>query len=242
MALAAKSPSKLLAAATVGGAWFALADRTARGMPPAAPLAPTSAPAGQPEGKKADDRAADRTAVLGVIESLTKAFSQGDAKALAALWTEEGEYVGGDGTTVRDRAALEKAYGGSLGKNPEQHLEFEPGEVRFPSHDTTVVEGHMKLRRMKSGKLAASRSSLFRALEDGKWLVFDLRADPFERADTTSNTYYDWLISQTYLFVAAGAATEQFLARFKDFPPRQRPASFTIDQAVEKMKQGLGGK
>jgi arylsulfatase len=72
--------------------------------------------------------------------------------------------------------------------------------------------------------------------------IFDLRADPYERADITSNTYYDWFLS-----VSAGpllgsqAATVKFLETFKEFPPSQRPASFTIDQAVEKMKQGLGG-
>jgi arylsulfatase len=73
--------------------------------------------------------------------------------------------------------------------------------------------------------------------------IFDLHADPYERADITSNTYYDWFLS-----VSAGpllgsqAATAKFLETFKEFPPSQRPASFTIDQAVEKMKQSLGGK
>jgi arylsulfatase len=71
--------------------------------------------------------------------------------------------------------------------------------------------------------------------------LFDLRADPYERADITSNTYYDWIISQPYLFFGAQAATERFLATFKAFPPRQRAASFTIDQAMEKLKQQHGG-
>ena len=70
--------------------------------------------------------------------------------------------------------------------------------------------------------------------------LFDLRADPYERADITSNTYYDWFISQPYLIFAAQAVTVKFLDTFKEFPPRQRAASFSIDQAVEKMKQSLG--
>ena len=69
--------------------------------------------------------------------------------------------------------------------------------------------------------------------------LFDLRADPYERADITSNTYYDWFLSQPYLVIAAQAVTQQFLDTFKEFPPRQRAASFSIDQAVEKMKQSL---
>ncbi len=72
--------------------------------------------------------------------------------------------------------------------------------------------------------------------------LFDLRADPYERADITSNTYYDWLISQPYLIFAAQAATSQFLDTFKEFPPRQRAPSFSVDQAVAKMKQGIGSQ
>ena len=72
--------------------------------------------------------------------------------------------------------------------------------------------------------------------------LFDLRADPYERADITSNTYYDWLLSQVYVIIAAQTATERFLATFEEFPPRQRASSFSIDQAVAKMKEGLGSK
>jgi arylsulfatase A-like enzyme len=72
--------------------------------------------------------------------------------------------------------------------------------------------------------------------------LFDLRADPYERADITSNTYYDWFISQPYLVLAAQVVTSKFLDTFKEFPPRQRAASFSIDQAVEKMKQSLTGQ
>jgi Sulfatase-modifying factor enzyme 1 len=69
--------------------------------------------------------------------------------------------------------------------------------------------------------------------------LFDLRADPYERADITSNTYYDWLLSQGYVIVAAQAVIGQFLASFKDFPPSQRAQSFSIDQIVEKMQRSL---
>jgi arylsulfatase len=70
--------------------------------------------------------------------------------------------------------------------------------------------------------------------------LFDLRADPYERADITSNTYYDWFISQPYLVLAANVVAAKFLDTFKEFPPRQRAASFSIDQAVEKMRQNIG--
>ena len=72
--------------------------------------------------------------------------------------------------------------------------------------------------------------------------LFNLRTDPFERADITSNTYYDWFIDHDYICLAATAIVTPFLATFKQFPPRQKAASFTIDQALEKMQEaGTGG-
>jgi arylsulfatase len=71
--------------------------------------------------------------------------------------------------------------------------------------------------------------------------LFNLRTDPFERADTTSNTYYDWFINNDYLALAATALVTEFLATFKEFPPRQKAASFTIDQVVEKLEASLAG-
>jgi arylsulfatase A-like enzyme len=69
--------------------------------------------------------------------------------------------------------------------------------------------------------------------------LFDLRADPYERADITSNTYYDWTLGHGYVLAAASILASQYLQTYKEFPPSQRPASFTIDQAMEKLKQGL---
>ncbi len=60
--------------------------------------------------------------------------------------------------------------------------------------------------------------------------MFDLRADPYERADITSNTYYDWLFDHAYLVVPAQAYVADFLETFTDYPPSQRAASFSIDQ------------
>ncbi len=71
--------------------------------------------------------------------------------------------------------------------------------------------------------------------------LFNLRTDPFERADTTSNTYWDWYISKAYLIMAAQALVADFLATFRDFPPRQKAASFTIDQALERMEAAASG-
>ncbi|EIM25365.1 arylsulfatase [Microvirga lotononidis] len=70
--------------------------------------------------------------------------------------------------------------------------------------------------------------------------VFNLRSDPYERADITSNTYYDWFMSDAAgVFLAAPTVVGQFLATFKEYPPSQRAASFSIDQLVEKMQRSF---
>lgn len=66
--------------------------------------------------------------------------------------------------------------------------------------------------------------------------------DPFERADITSNTYYDWFLSKGYRFLAAQAIVGAFMETFKAFPPRQKAASFTIDQAHDKITSATASK
>jgi arylsulfatase len=69
-------------------------------------------------------------------------------------------------------------------------------------------------------------------------LIENLRRDPYERAEITSNTYYDWMLDRAFLLVPAQAYVADFLATFEDFPPRQKAASFSLDQVMEKMSEG----
>ena len=65
--------------------------------------------------------------------------------------------------------------------------------------------------------------------------MFNLRMDPYERAEITSNTYNDWVLRHSFLAVPAQAFVAQFIGTFKEFPPRQRPSSFSVDQIMEQM-------
>jgi arylsulfatase A-like enzyme len=71
--------------------------------------------------------------------------------------------------------------------------------------------------------------------------MFNLRLDPYERADITSNTYYDWTIQRAFLIVPAQAMVAQFIETFKDFPPRQKPSSFSVDEVLAAMERSHGG-
>ncbi|WIY27611.1 arylsulfatase [Parasedimentitalea psychrophila] len=73
-------------------------------------------------------------------------------------------------------------------------------------------------------------------------LMTNLRRDPFEQAHLTSNTYFDWMIDRVFLLVPAQKYVGQFLATFQEFPPRQKPASFSIDQVMEAMAENNGSK
>jgi hypothetical protein len=67
--------------------------------------------------------------------------------------------------------------------------------------------------------------------------IFNLRSDPFERADHDAIYYNDWLIRRVFLLVPAQGFVARWISSFKEFPPSQKPASFSIDQALEKARQ-----
>jgi len=73
-------------------------------------------------------------------------------------------------------------------------------------------------------------------------LITNIRRDPYERAHVTSNSYYDWMVDRVFLLVPAQAYVGNFLATFQEFPPRQKPASFSIDQVMKKMQESGGSK
>ncbi len=60
---------------------------------------------------------------------------------------------------------------------------------------------------------------------------------PYERADITSNTYNDWLMRQSFFIVPMQNVVGQFLATFKEFPPRQTPSSFSVDEIMRSLKE-----
>jgi arylsulfatase A-like enzyme len=66
------------------------------------------------------------------------------------------------------------------------------------------------------------------------WL-YKVRADPYERATITSNTYWDWYLDYVFLSVPAQDIVGKFLGTFEEYPPRQKAASFTIDQVMQRL-------
>ncbi|HYJ99363.1 MAG TPA: arylsulfatase, partial [Burkholderiaceae bacterium] len=71
--------------------------------------------------------------------------------------------------------------------------------------------------------------------------LFNLRTDPYEFADITSNSYYDWFLYNAYFIYAAQLGAAKFAETFKDFPPVQKPNTFTVDEALAKMSEAMAG-
>jgi arylsulfatase A-like enzyme len=70
--------------------------------------------------------------------------------------------------------------------------------------------------------------------------IYNLRMDPYERADITSNTYNDWMLSKGFLILEAQAIAAEFIDTFKEFPPLQKPQSFNLDQIIARLQQPRG--
>ena len=66
-------------------------------------------------------------------------------------------------------------------------------------------------------------------------LIFNLRRDPYEQATITSNTYYDWQLDHAFLLVPSQKIVGDFLATFKEYPPRMKAASFSLDKVLEEL-------
>ena len=72
--------------------------------------------------------------------------------------------------------------------------------------------------------------------------LFNLRSDPFERADHEAIDYGRWRAERMFAFAPAAAYVSRWLESFREFPPRQKPGSFNLDRVMEAVMspQGTG--
>jgi len=148
--------------------------------------------------------------------SFVKAYETGDAKGMAAHWTEEGEYFSDDGTTIRGRENIEKEYAKLFAKERGTvKAEIEVTSVRFPSKDSAIEEGYFKVRVGKESP-TVSKYTVMHVREGGKWLMAIVREFPSEAVsirdlewligswqakgeDTLVRTTYEWWGDRSFL-------------------------------------------
>lgn len=142
-------------------------------------------------GVKDNKHAADEAAIRKETAEFIKAVEKGDAKAVAAAWTDEGEYISEDGTTIRGRAAIEAAYAEAFAKKKRVKVDITVESIRFPSKDTAIEEGYAKSYKGDSDHPTASRYSVLHVREGGRWLMAVLREWPDAGVSLRD---LDWLI------------------------------------------------
>jgi len=72
-------------------------------------------------------------------------------------------------------------------------------------------------------------------------LLFNLRRDPFEKAQHNSNTYNDWFLDHPFIIVPIQGMAAKFLKTMEEYPPSQTPGSFNLSKIEEQLKQAAGG-
>jgi uncharacterized protein (TIGR02246 family) len=168
----------------------------------------------QPGNGKGQD--ADRDALAKAARSFVAAFESGDAKAVAAHWTENGEYVADDGTVIRGRTSIEGDYADLFAKRKGAvKVDIDVDTVRFPSRDTAIEEGHFKVRVGKE-PASSSKYTILHVRENGQWLMAIVREWPktgvslrdldwligtwtAKRDDTEITTVYQWWGEKSFI-------------------------------------------
>jgi uncharacterized protein (TIGR02246 family) len=125
-----------------------------------------------PQNPESGDRGLD--AVRRSADAFVEAFNRGDAKALAQLWTPNGEYVDELGSKSDGREAIEKAYAEFLTAHPKATLRLEIDSLKMLSADAAIEDGSAFLE-LPGGARAVSQYSVVHIMEDGKWLMASVR-------------------------------------------------------------------
>ena len=73
-------------------------------------------------------------------------------------------------------------------------------------------------------------------------MVANLRMDPFERAEHEAIGYERWWVDHMFVIAPSAAYVGQWLQSFREFPPRQKPGSFSLDRVMEAITKGAGDK
>ena len=150
------------------------------------------ATAAQPDAK-ADGPEAE---VRALGKAYTTAFNAGDAKAVAAFWTEDGEYTDPDGETTRGRAAIEKSLADQFKAQPKATVEVKVDAVRVFGRATVVADGSMTARVPGVADPAVTRFSALFVREDGGWKVASVREWEPDPATDVTLADVEWLVGE----------------------------------------------
>jgi uncharacterized protein (TIGR02246 family) len=160
----------LLAGALIAGlgiAWTATRDdHSARAQEPGAGK-------GAPKAQGGNDREheTDRQAIHQSAQAFVRAFNDGDARAVASLWTDQAEYVDESGAVLRGRAEIEKAYTELFKAHPKTRIDVRPQSVHFPSPNVAIEEGALTLTAPGAELPLTTAYRAVQVREGGQWRI-----------------------------------------------------------------------
>ncbi|MCL4202503.1 MAG: SgcJ/EcaC family oxidoreductase [Pirellulaceae bacterium] len=141
-------------------------------------------------------------------EAFVAAFNQGDAKAIAALWTEDGEYIDDRGRRYAGREAIEKGYAEFFTGNPGAAIQIAIDSLRLVSPNTAIEDGLASVKAGSGVAGGASRYTVVHVKDNGKWWMASVRDTAIETpAAVRSAADLHWLIG-TWVAEEHGVQTE----------------------------------
>jgi len=147
----------------------------------------------QPPAGKADSAEAG---IKKITAEYVKAFNAADAKAAAALWTAEGEYIGADDEAIRGRADLEKSFTELFKANPKATIEVQIESVRVIGRGTATVEGAVTVKHPGDAPAVESRYTALHVNEDGVWRAASVREWVPDPATAVTPANLEWLVGE----------------------------------------------
>ncbi len=145
------------------------------------------------------DRAGEERAIRSAVAGFADSVGRGDAKAVAAMFTESGEAIAADGQAIRGRKALEAHYASRFTASPGEKLEATVELVDFLAPGVARQDGRSKLIPAGGGEATAARYTTTFVKLEGRWLVASLRElddhgiTPRERLEGLAWMVGDWV-------------------------------------------------
>ena len=150
----------------------------------------------------------DMVAIRQAAADFAKAFDRGDAKGVAAHWTEDGEYIDENGQAYRGRAVIQKEYETFFAQNPGTKIELTVDAIRRLSADTAIEDGRAVAAPAPAGAPGISKYTAVHVKVDGKWLMASVRDTWIEApAAISSAADLEWLVG-TWVAEEHGVKTE----------------------------------
>jgi uncharacterized protein (TIGR02246 family) len=181
--------------------------------------------------------AADEKALQEMQSAYVKAFNAADAKALAAFWAPDGEFVDADGRTFRGRIAIEKEFAKFFAETKGITLEVTTDSLRFVSPGVALESGGSRVKQASDGASTGAAYSIVFTKRDGTWQFASVREAAYPAASNYEHLRdLEWLVG-TWTAKSAGRTLELTCewAAQRNFLTRK----YTVTSADGETKSGI---